>query len=91
MKVKNYAMECTNEEETKCNFTKPSKEEYEKAKQDIIYFGECIRQSVARKNELLDALCLEREAEREYRDIYDMYKGIVRRYEIYEELEQRSN
>ena len=91
MKVKNYAMECANEEEAKCNFTKPSKEEYEKAKQEVSYFSECIRLSVRRKNELLDALCLEREAERDYRDIYDMYKEIVRRYEIYEELEQRSN
>ena len=91
MKVKNYAMEYGNEEEANYNLSKPSKEEYEKAKQEVSYFSECIRLSVNRKNELLDELCAERESEKIYRAAYEKQRDIVRRYEIYEELEARSS
>ena len=70
MKVKDYF----STESGPCDLTKPPKEEYEKAKQQLIYFSDCVQLAIKRKNELLDELCLEHEAEREYRDIYDMYK-----------------
>ena len=67
--------------------TKPTKEEYEKAKAEKEYFGGCLHLSRKRRDELIDELCKEREAEKHYREMYEQYKDIVRRYEIYEEIE----
>jgi vacuolar-type H+-ATPase subunit D/Vma8 len=65
---------------------KPTKEEYEKAKKDKEYFGTCLNLSRKRRNELIDELCKEREAEKLYMEMYEKHRDIIRRYELYEEI-----
>lgn len=79
-----------NTEDGEVNLTKPSKEEYEASKKEQVYFSDCIRLSRQRQNELLDTLCEERSAEKMYMEIYEKHREIVRRYEIFEEI-QRSH
>jgi hypothetical protein len=76
------------EEET-CDLSKPSKEEYEKSLKECEYFAGCLKLSRARRDELLDALCEERSAEKTYLEMYEKHRDIIRKYEIYEELEAR--
>ena len=68
-------------------FGKPTKEEYDKAKAGMQDMSRFIRMSRDRQDDLLDELCSERNTEKMYLEIYERHKDIVRRYEIYEELE----
>lgn len=74
-----------------CNIGKPSSAEYEKAKNDYKMFCSWIVKSRERKNELIDALIIERENEKTYTELADKQKDIIRRYEIYTELEAKQN
>ena len=66
---------------------KPTKEQYEKSKKLKADVSHWIRESRKRQEELLDKLCAERACEKDYKEIYDVHNDIVRRYEIYEEIE----
>lgn len=67
---------------------KPTKEAYEKAKSDYKMFCSWLVKSRERKNELIDALAIERENEKTYLDLAEKNKSIIQRYEIYEEIER---
>lgn len=77
------------EEET-YDLSKPTKEEYEKSLKERDYFGNWIHMSRKRQNELLDELCEERSTEKLYLEMYEKHKDIIRRYEIYTELEAKN-
>lgn len=66
---------------------KPSKEEYEKAKKDKEYAANCLFLSRKRRDDLIDELAREREHEKLYKELYEKHLDIIRRYEIYEEIE----
>ena len=66
---------------------KPSKEEYEKAKKDKEYAANCLFLSRKRRDDLIDELVREREHEKLYKELYEKHLDIIRRYEIYEEIE----
>jgi hypothetical protein len=68
-------------------FGKPSKEAYEKAKKDKEFAATSLHLCRKRRDELIDALAKERESEKFYMDLYEKHRDIIRRYEIYEELE----
>ena len=76
-------------EEESCDLSKPSKEDYEKSLKELEYLAGCLRLSRARRDELLDALCEEREHEKLYLESYEKHREIKRIYEIYEELEAK--
>ena len=76
----------SDELDTAEDFSKPSKEEYEKAKKDREYIGTCLNLCRKRKNELIDELCRERDSEKFYMEMYEKHRDIIRRYEIYEEM-----
>ena len=69
------------------SFGKPSKEAYEKAKKDKMLASDSLRLCRQRKDQLIDALAKERENEKHYTELYETNREIVRKYEIYEELE----
>ena len=77
-----------NEEELNetIDFGKPTKEEYEKAKQDREFAATSLHLCRKRRDELIDALAQERESEKFYMNLYEKHRDIIRRYEIYEEL-----
>ena len=66
---------------------KPSKEQYEKSKQLRSELSDWIWRSKKRQDELLDELFKERQHEKDYQGLYEAHKDLIRRYEIYEELE----
>lgn len=66
---------------------KPTKEEYEKAKQDREFDAISLRSCRKHRDELIDALVRERESEKLYMELYEKHRDIIRRYEIYEEIE----
>lgn len=68
-------------------FGKPSKEVYEKAKQDKEFAATSLHMCRKRRDELIDALAKERESEKLYTELYEKNRDIVRKYEIYEEME----
>ena len=68
-------------------FGKPSKEVYEKAKKDKDYASTALFLCRKRRDNLIDELVREREHEKLYMDMYEKQKDIIRKYEIYEELE----
>ena len=68
-------------------FGKPSKEAYERAKQNKMFASDSLRLCRKRRDELIDALAQERENEKNYMELYEMNRDIIRKYEIYEELE----
>lgn len=68
-------------------FGKPSKEAYEKAKKDKEFAATSLRMCRKRRDELIDALAQERESEKFYMELYEKHRDIIRKYEIYEELE----
>lgn len=68
-------------------FGKPSKEAYEKAKQNREFAATSLHLCRKRRDELIDALARERESEKFYMELYEKHRDIVRRYEIYSELE----
>lgn len=69
-------------------FGKPTQEEYDKAKAGMQDMARFVRMSRNRQTQLIDELCGERANEKMYSEIYERHKDIVRRYEIYEELEK---
>lgn len=68
-------------------FAKPTKEQYEKSKKLRSELSDWIHRSRKRQNKLLDELFEERRAEKDYLGLYEAHKDLIRRYEIYEELE----
>lgn len=66
---------------------KPSKEAYEKAKKDKEFAATSLHMCRKRRDELIDALAQERESEKFYIELYEKHRDIIRKYEIYEELE----
>jgi hypothetical protein len=67
--------------------SKPTKEQYEKSKQSKHDLSDWIRRSRKRQDELLDELFRERAAEKDYKGMYEAHRDLVRRYELYEEIE----
>lgn len=70
-----------------CDIGKPSKDAYDRAKQNLMFASDSLRLCRKRRDELIDELAQERENEKNYIALYEMNRDIVRRYEIYEELE----
>ncbi len=73
--------------EAEIELGKPTKEEYEKAKQDREFAATSLHMCRKRRDELIDALAQERESEKFYMELYEKHRDIIRKYEIYEELE----
>lgn len=67
---------------------KPTLEEYEKAKQEYKTYCSWLRMAREKKNELIDALAVERENELLYLKQAEKQHDIIRCYEIYERLEK---
>jgi hypothetical protein len=67
---------------------KPTAEEYEKAKKDKEYAANALFLCRKRRDDLIDELSREREHEKFYMELYEKHRDIIRRYEIYEELEK---
>lgn len=70
--------------------SKPSKEHYEESKKACSNLSQWISMSRKRQNELLDALFEERESEKQYIQTYKAHQDLIRRYEIYEEIQSGS-
>lgn len=70
--------------------SKPSKEHYEQSKKTCGNLAQWIGMSRKRQNELLDALFEERESEKAYVQSYKVHQDLIRRYEIYEEIQSGS-
>ena len=68
-------------------FGKPSKEAYERAKENKAFASNALWACRKRKDELIDALAKERENEKHYVELYELNRDIIRKYEIYEEME----
>ena len=68
-------------------FGKPSKEAYERAKENKKFASEALWRCRKRRDELIDALAQERDNEKNYVELYELNRDIIRKYEIYEELE----
>lgn len=80
----------TEELEDTVELDKPSKEAYEKAKKDREYTANALFLCRKRRDDLIDELSREREHEKLYMEMYEKHREIIRRYEIYEELESGS-
>ena len=85
-KVGNVFMVGTLKEEH-ADLGKPTKEEYEKAKEDKKFASDALWMCRKRKDELIDALAKERDSEKLYMELYEKHRDIIRRYEIYDEIE----
>lgn len=70
---------------------KPTLEEYEKAKKDYQMFCSWLRTCRDKKNELIDALVIERSNELLYEKEAEKRRDIIRCYEIYEALEAKKH
>ena len=68
-------------------FGKPSKEAYERAKQNRMFASNSLQLCRKRRDELIDALAKERDNEKHYMELYEMNRDIIRKYEIYEVLD----
>lgn len=68
----------------------PTEQEYTFSTKCMKDLGGWIRESRKRQNELLDKLCNERNLEKEWNELYDGHKEVVRKYEIYKEIEANS-
>ena len=68
-------------------FGKPSKEAYEKAKKDREFAATSLHMCRKRRDALIDEISRERESEKFYMELYEKHRDIMRKYEIYEELE----
>jgi hypothetical protein len=66
---------------------KPTKEEYEKAKKDKEYAANALFLCRKRRDDLIDELAKERDHEKFFLELYEKHRDIIRRYEIYEEIE----
>lgn len=69
------------------SISKPTKEQYEKSIEAKKNLSEWIRLSRKRQGQLIDDLCKERSLEKDYQGMYEAHKDIIRKYEIYEEIE----
>ena len=67
--------------------SKPTLEEYEKAKEEYETFCYWIGLARERKNKLIDELSNVRKDELMYLDLAEKYKKIIHTYELYEEIE----
>ena len=70
---------------------KPTLEEYEKAKKEYKTYCSWLRMAREKKNELIDALVIERENELRYLKQAEKQHEIIRCYEIYEQIEKGGN
>ena len=77
---------CNEELEESTDLGKPTKEDYEKAKKDREYVANALFLCRKRRDNLIDELASEREHEKFYLQMYEKHRDIIRRYEIYEEL-----
>ena len=68
-------------------FGKPTEEQYEESKKIKSDLASWIRMSKNRPDELLDALFKERQLEKDYHSLYEAHSELVRRYEIYKEID----
>lgn len=68
--------------------SKPTLEEYEKAKQEYSTFCSWIQMARERKNKLIDELSNVRKDEILYLDLAEKYRETIRKYEIYDEIER---
>lgn len=66
----------------------PTLEEYEKAKQEYKNYCSWLRMAREKKNELIDALAVERENELLYLKQAERQLDIIRCYEIYEQVKK---
>lgn len=67
---------------------KPTLEEYQKAKEEYKTYCSWLRMAREKKNDLIDALAVERENELLYLKQDEKQHDIIRCYEIYEQLEK---
>ncbi len=70
--------------------SKPTKERYDESKKRCSEYSDWIRRSRKRQDELLDALFEERQSEKDYRGMYEAHRELVRRYELYEDIEHNN-
>lgn len=89
MNTNNYIQNETDNEDT--SISKPTKEEYEQAKKDYQMFCSWLKMCKDKKNELIDALAVERQNELLYQQLAEKHRDTIRRYEIYEELENKNS
>ena len=64
----------------------PTKEEYEKAMQNVIYLKDWIARENERRDGLINQLCSSQKLLEGYKESLDYQKEIVQKYEIYQEL-----
>ena len=76
------------EDEEELITKKPTLEEYEKAKEDYKTYCSWLGLARQKKNELIDALAIERQNELLYTKQAEKQRDIIRCYEIYEHLEK---
>ncbi len=76
------------DDEVSESISKPTREEYEKAKEEMNTFAKWVCLARNKQTELIDALAIERENEKMYRKLYEKNKEVVSRFEIYEKIEQ---
>lgn len=63
--------------------SRPTLEQYEKAKHDLECYAEWIAKSRRTQTALIDALAEERDREKRYQEIYDKNREIVMAYDFY--------
>ncbi len=68
---------------------KPSIEDYNKAKHDYNLYCSWAQMARNKKNELIDALMIERQNELNYIKLAAEQREIIRRYEVYSEIERK--
>lgn len=66
---------------------RPTKDEYEESRAASRSLSSWIQLSRERQNTLLDDLCKERAIEKDYLKMYEAHHDLIRRYELYKELE----
>lgn len=69
------------------NIGKPTQEEYEEAKKAYNMYCSWLIKSREKKNELIDALAIERENELTYEKQAEKQRDVISKFEIYEKVE----
>jgi hypothetical protein len=64
----------------------PTKEEYEKAMQNVVYLKESIARENSHRESLINELCTSQKVLESYRKILEEQKEIAEKYQIYQEL-----
>ena len=67
--------------------SKPTQEMYMKSLEAKKSLADWIRRSRKRQEELMDELLKERTNEKDYKSMYEAHHDLVRRFELYEEIE----